>query len=134
MESFVESRLIVSTPCRGRPPPLGDPTVGTRVNCISGSIESLKSIEYCSIGLICLLMRIIMSVGYKPYVESVFSVREIVKKETCEVLTETQTMAMKPGSLTNTPNVAIQYKILKSCSEPFGEDASRSWTYPCSNK
>jgi hypothetical protein len=41
------------------------PSLG--VNCISKSIESVKSVEYCSIRLICLLIRIIMSVGYKPY-------------------------------------------------------------------
>ena len=48
------------------------------VDCISESIESAKSVEYCSIGLIFLLMRIIRSVGYKPYVKTTFSVREIV--------------------------------------------------------
>ena len=58
-----------SRSCRVMLPSLG-------VNGISESIKSVKSVAYCSIGLICLLMRIIMSVGYKPYVKSGFRMYE----------------------------------------------------------
>ena len=58
-------------------------------------------------------MRIIMSVGYKPYVKTIFTVRAIVEKERCGALTEIPTMEVKPGSSINTLNVEIQYKILE---------------------
>jgi hypothetical protein len=66
-ESLVESRKFV-----------GVPSADTPVNSIS-----VELVEYCqlSTGLICLLTRIIMSVGYIPYVKSVFSARANVRKE-----------------------------------------------------
>lgn len=45
-------------------------------------------------GLICLLMRIIISVGYIPYIKSVFRKR---RRNTCVVLTETIVKKIKPS-------------------------------------
>ena len=52
-------------------------------------------------------MRIIMSVGYKPYVKSVF---RMCRRNTSTVLTETKTMGVKPGE-GNKPIIEIQNKI-----------------------
>jgi hypothetical protein len=70
----------------------------------------------------------IMSVGYKPCVQSL--VLGMCRKKAGAVLTETPAMKVKPGSR-NTPKAEIPYKI---CDRPVSHsviiDASGSGTYP----
>ena len=76
-----------------------------------------------------------MSVGYRPYINSVFSAQENVQKEhNVAVLTEmnnkTASMTVNPGS-GNTWNAEIKYKICNNVVNPSASiDASGSGTYP----
>ena len=65
---------------------------------------SVEWFEQYSAGLICLLTRIIMSVGYKPYVKLVV---RLYRGNTYAVLTETNTIMVGPEE-GNRPILEIQ--------------------------
>ena len=129
-KSVTYSRWIVNTG-GGTLLSLGRPNADPRAKGIRS-----EWVEKCSTGLIFIPTRMIMSVEYKPCDDrSVFSTREKCIEEKCAVLTETNAMAVKPGSWIRS-NADIKYKICNSVVNPSAIIyASGEWDIPkCSNK
>ena len=129
-KSVTYSRWIVNTG-GGILLSLGRPNVDPRAKGIRA-----EWVEKCSTGLIFIPTRMIMSVEYRPCDDiSVFGTGAKCVEEKCVVLTETNDMAVKPGSWIR-PNAEIKYKICNSVVNPSVIiDASGEWDIPkCSNK